>query len=165
MINLIKTYKVYIGLALALAVIAGACWLTYTVTDSRWQSKYDRQAAQYSDASAAAQAEARAKELQYDLDIARINAEAAERAKQADADAVAASASIDRLYQRINKILADASTEATGTRQQGRTPGQALNMLADVLRKSTERNRQLAAFADKSWNASKQCFDSYNATR
>ena len=165
MMNLIKTHKVYIGLALALAVIAGACWLTWTVTDSRWQSKYDQQTAKYDRASATAQAEARAKELQYDLDIARINAEAAERAKQADADAVAASASIDRLYQRINAILADASTEATGTRQQGRTANQALNLLADVLRKSTERNRQLAAFADKSWNASKQCFDSYNATR
>lgn len=165
MISLIKTYKVYIGLALALVILAGACWLTYTVTDSRWQSKYDNKIAEYANASAAAQAEARAKELQYDIDIARINAEATERAKQANLDAAAASASIDRLYQRINTILADASTEATGTRQSGRTPSQTINMLADVLKKSLARNRELAEFADKSWDASKQCYDSYNATR
>lgn len=165
MMNLIKTYKVYIGLALALAVIAGACWLTWTVTDSRWQSKYDSLNTKYADASATAQAQARAKELEYDVNIAKANAEGAKREAEANAAAADANASIGRLHQRLNKILADTSTETTGTGLKGRTPNETIVLLTNVFQKSVKRNRQLAEFADKSWNAAKQCYDSYNSTR
>lgn len=165
MMNLIKTYKVYIGLALALAVIAGACWLTWTVTDLRWQSKYDSLNTKYADASATAQAEARAKELEYDVNIARVNAEGAKREAEANAAAADANASVVRLHQRLNTLLANTSTETTGTGLKGRTPNETIVLLTNVFQKSVERNRQLAEFADKSWDAAKQCYDSYNATR
>lgn len=165
MMNLIKTYKVYIGLALALAVIAGACWLTWTVTDSRWQSKYDSLNTKYADASATAQAQARAKELEYDVNIARVNAEGAKREAEANAAAADASASVVRLHQRLNTLLANTNTETTGTGLKGRTPNETIVLLTNVFQKSVERNRQLAEFADKSWNAAKQCYDSYNSTR
>ena len=164
-LNLIKTYKVYIGLALALAVIAGACWLTWTVTDSRWQSKYDSLETQYADASAKAQNQARAKELEYDLNIAKANAEGAKREADANAAAADATASIERLHQRLNTLLANTSTETTGTGLKGRTPNETIVLLTNVFQKSVERNRQLAEFADKSWNAAKQCYDSYYATQ
>lgn len=165
MMNLIKTYKVYIGLALALAVIAGACWLTWTVTDSRWQSKYESLNTKYADASAMAQAQARAKELEYDVNIARVNAEGAKREADANAAAADATASVERLHQRLNTLLANTSTETTGTGLKGRTSNETIVLLTNVFQKSVERNRQLAEFADKSWNASKQCYDSYNSTR
>lgn len=165
MMNLIKTYKVYIGLALALSVIAGACWLTWTVTDSRWQSKYDSLNMKYADASATAQAQARAKELEYDVNIAKANAEGAKREAEANAAAADANASIVRLHQRLNTLLANTSTETTGTGLKGRTPNETIVLLTNVFQKSVERNRQLAEFADKSWNAAKQCYDSYNSTR
>lgn len=165
MMNLIKTYKVYIGLALALAVIAGVCWLTWTVTDSRWQSKYDSLNTKYADASATAQAQARAKELEYDVNISRVNADGAKREAKANAAAADATASIVRLHQRLNTLLANTSSETTGTGLKGRTPNETIVLLTNVFQKSVERNRQLAEFADKSWNASKQCYDSYNSTR
>lgn len=165
MMNLIKTYKVYIGLALALSVIAGACWLTWTVTDSRWQLKYDSLNMKYADASATAQAQARAKELEYDVNIAKANAEGAKREAEANAAAADANASIVRLHQRLNTLLANTSTETTGTGLKGRTPNETIVLLTNVFQKSVERNRQLAEFADKSWNTAKQCYDSYNSTR
>lgn len=163
--SLISNYGSYIKLVLALVLVAGACYLTYTVTDSRWSAKYLTLEATYSDASAQAQAQARATELDYDLKLAQVKAEGATRVAEADAGATAANNSIISLHKRLNKILADATTETTGTGLTGRTPGETINMLADVLGKSVERNRQLAVFADKSWNAAKQCYDSYNATK
>lgn len=163
--NLIKTYRGYIGLALALAILAGACWLTYTVTDSRWQSAYDKLEAQYADASATAQAQARATELDYDIKLATVNAEGAKRVAQADAGARAANDSIIRLHKRLTTLLANTSTETTGTGLKGRTPNETIVLLTNVFQKSVERNRQLAEFADKSWNVAKQCYDSYYATQ
>lgn len=164
-LNQTKMYKVYIGLALVLAVIAGSCWLTWTVTDSRWQSKYDSLNTKYADASATAQAQARAKELEYDVNISKVNAEGAKREAEANAAAADATASIERLHQRLNTLLANTSTETTGTGLKGRTPNETIVLLTNVFQKSVERNRQLAEFADKSWNAAKQCYDSYNSTR
>lgn len=161
--SLIQKYKVYIGLALALAVLAGACYLTWLITDSQWQSKYDNQQTKYADASAKASESARNKEHEYAANLAKANAEGDKRAAASSAAAASANASNIRLQQRINKILADTSPEVTGTGQQGKSSREALDMLANVLGKSIERNRQLAAFADKSWDAAKQCEDSYNA--
>jgi hypothetical protein len=165
MTSLLSKYALYIRLALALAVIAGACWLTYTVTDSRWQSKYDKQQTVYAEASAKAEQAARDKEHEYQTSIAKVNTEASARTSAANTAALAANDSIARLLKRLNAVLTDASTATTGTGLRGKTPDQALNLLADVLGKSVERNRQLASFADQSWNAAQQCYDSYNATK
>lgn len=161
--SLIQTYKVYIGLALALAILAGACYLTWLVTDSNWQSKYNQQQTEYADASAKASRAARDKEHEYAANLAKANAEGDKRVAASNAAAVSANASVIRLQQRINKILADSSTEDSTTGQQGKSPREALDMLANVLGKSIERNRQLAAFGDKAWDAAKQCEDSYYA--
>ncbi len=161
--NLIQTYKVYIGLALALAILAGACYLTWLVTDSNWQSKYNQQQTEYADASAKASQAARDKEHEYAANLAKANAEGDKRVAASNAAAVSANASVIRLQQRINKILANTSTEDSTTGQQGKSPREALDMLANVLGKSIERNRQLAAFGDKAWDAAKQCEDSYYA--
>lgn len=163
--NLIQTYKVYIGLALALITLIGACYLTWLVTDSQWQSKYDKQQTEYADASAKAAQSARDKEHEYADKLAKANAEGAKRAAASAAAAASANASVVRLQQRINTILANANAENTAAGQQGKSPREALDMLADVLGKSIERNRQLAAFADNAWDAAKQCEDSYYAVQ
>lgn len=160
---LIQKYKFYIGLILALAVIAGACYLTWLVTDSHWQSKYNTQQTEYADASAKAQQAAREKEQEYAASLKNIQREADTRIAKSVADAASANASVNRLYAKLNKILADTSTEVTGTRQQGKSASETVVLLANVLQKSIERNRQLAAFADESWDAAATCEASYNA--
>lgn len=161
--SLIQKYKLYIGLVLALGILAGACYLTWLVTDSQWQSKYDSQQTAYADASAKAQQAARDKEQEYATNLKKVQGEADARVAESAADAASANAAVDRLYAKLNKILANTSTEVTGTRQQGKSPNETIVLLANVLQKSVERNRQLAAFADESWNAAATCEASYNA--
>jgi len=161
--SLIQKYKLYIGLVLALGILAGACYLTWLVTDSQWQSKYDSQQTAYADASAKAQQAARDKEQEYATNLKKVQGEADARVAKSTADAASANAAVDRLYAKLNKILANTSTEVTGTRQQGKSANETVILLANVLQKSVERNRQLAAFADESWNAAATCEASYNA--
>lgn len=161
--SLIQKYKLYIGLVLALGILAGACYLTWLITDSQWQSKYDSQQTAYADASAKAQQSARDKEQEYATNLKKIQGEANARVAESAADAASANAAVNRLYAKLNKILANTSAEVTGTRQQGKSANETVVLLANVLQKSVERNRQLAAFADESWNAAAMCEASYDA--
>lgn len=165
MVDAVSSFSFRTKLVLAFLILVSACWVTWTVTDSRWQSIYDKQNAKYADASSQAQAQARAKELQYDIDIAKANADGAKRQAEAELAVASSSAAAGRLHERLNALLTNTSTEATGTGLKGRTPNETINMLTDVFGKSVERNRQLAKFADQSWNAAKQCYDSYYATQ
>lgn len=161
--NLITKYLyLFVGFT-ALVLLTLACYLTYTVTDSKWQSKYDTLQTSYSDASARATAEARAKEQQYEKDKQSLLLESQKQTQQAKADADSANAAVSRLLQRINKILADTSSTDTGTSSRGKTASEALVLLSNVLEKSIERNRQLASFADSAYNSGTLCEKSYDA--
>lgn len=155
--DLIKQYAVLLGSVLALALLAGACYLTYVVTDNHWSAKYSGLKQEYSDASAKATQEARVKEWEYQNNVDAIAQQGAKDLAQARSDADSANASIGRLQQRINRLLADTSSEDSGTTQRGKTAREALDLLAHVLEKSLERNRQLADYADKASSAGLTC--------
>lgn len=161
--NLIKQYAVLLGSVLALALLAGACYLTYVVTDNHWSAKYSGLEQKYSDASAKATQEARVKEWEYQNNVDAIAQQGAKDLAQARSDADSANASIGRLQQRINRLLADTSSEDSGTTQRGKTAREALDLLANVLEKSLERNRQLADYADKASSAGLTCEKAYDA--
>lgn len=161
--DLIKQYAVLLGSVLALALLAGACYLTYVVTDNHWSAKYSGLEQKYSDASAKATQEARVKEWEYQNNVDAIAQQGAKDLAQARADADSANASISRLQQRINRLLADTSSEDSGTTQRGKTAREALDLLANVLEKSLERNRQLADYADKASSAGLTCEKAYDA--
>lgn len=161
--NLIKQYAVLLGSVLALALLAGACYLTYVVTDNHWSAKYSGLEQKYSDASAKATQEARIKEWEYQNNVDAIAQQGAKDLAQARSDADSANASISRLQQRINRLLADTSSEDSGTTQRGKTAREALDLLANVLEKSLERNRQLADYADKASSAGLTCEKAYDA--
>lgn len=161
--GVVSKYATYIKLALVLALVAGASALSWYVTDAKWQSKYDKQQTAYADASAKAEQAAREKEKTYASNLAKANAAGEARAAESAIAAANANASIERLRKRINTLLADTRTSDTGTGQQGQSASEALDLLADVLGKSIERNRQLATFGDNAWDAAKQCEESYNA--
>lgn len=161
--DLIKQYAVLLGSVLALALLAGACYLTYVVTDNHWSAKYSGLEQRYSDASAKATQEARVKEWEYQNNVDAIAQQGAKDLAQARSDADSANASIGRLQQRINRLLADTSSEDSGTTQRGKTAREALDLLANVLEKSLERNRQLADYADKASSAGLTCEKAYDA--
>lgn len=160
--DLIKQYAVLLGSVLALALLAGACYLTYVVTDNHWSAKYSGLEQKYSDASAKATEEARVKEWEYQNNVDAIAQQGAKDLAQARSDADSANASIGRLQQRINRLLADTSSEDSGTTQRGKTAREALDLLANVLEKSLERNRQLAKYADKASSAGSTCEKAYD---
>lgn len=161
--DLIKQYAVLLGSVLALALLAGACYLTYVVTDNHWSAKYSGLKQEYSDASAKATQEARVKEWEYQNNVDAIAQQGAKDLAQARSDADSANASIGRLQQRINRLLADTSSEDSGTTQRGKTAREALDLLANVLEKSLERNRQLADYADQASSAGLTCEKAYDA--
>ena len=161
--DLIKQYAVLLGSVLALALLAGACYLTYVVTDNYWSAKYSGLEQKYSDASAKATQEARVKEWEYQNNVDAIAQQGAKDLAQARSDADSANASIGRLQQRINRLLAVTSSEDSGTTQRGKTAREALDLLANVLEKSLERNRQLAEYADKTSSAGFTCEKAYDA--
>lgn len=161
--DLIKQYAVLLGSVLALALLAGACYLTYVVTDDHWSAKYSGLEQKYSNASAKATQEARVKEWEYQNNVDAIAQQGAKDLAQARSDADSANASIGRLQQRINRLLADTSSEDSGTTQRGKTAREALDLLANVLEKSLERNRQLADYADKASSAGFTCEKAYDA--
>lgn len=160
--DLIKQYAVLLGSVLALALLAGACYLTYVVTDNHWSAKYSGLKQEYSDASAKATQEARVKEWEYQNNVDAIAQQGAKDLAQARSDADSANASIGRLQQRINRLLADTSSEDSGTTQRGKTAREALDLLTNVLEKSLERNRQLADYADKASSAGLTCEKAYD---
>ena len=161
--DLIKQYAVLLGSVLALALLAGACYLTYVVTDNHWSAKYSGLKQEYSDASAKATQEARVKEGEYQNNVDAIAQQGAKDLAQARSDADSANASIGRLQQRINRLLADTSSEDSGTTQRGKTAREALDLLANVLEKSLERNRQLAEYADQASSAGFTCEKAYDS--
>lgn len=161
--DLIKQYAVLLGSVLALALLAGACYLTYVVTDNHWSAKYSGLEQKYSDASAKATEEARVKEWEYQNNVDAIAQQGAKDLAQARSDADSANASIGRLQQRINRLLADASSEDSGITQRGKTAREALDLLANVLEKSLERNRQLAEYADQASSAGFTCEKAYDS--
>ena len=161
--DLIKQYAVLLGSVLALALLAGACYLTYVVTDNHWSAKYSGLEQKYSDASAKATQEARVKEWEYQNNVDAIAQQGAKDLAQARSDADSANASIGRLQQRINRLLTDTSSEDSGTTQRGKTAREALDLLANVLEKSLERNRQLADYADQASSAGLTCEKAYDA--
>lgn len=153
----VKPYAMYLLAGIAVSILASSCYLTYTITDSRWQSKWDTRESEISKASAKAADEARNKELEYQRAINDIRTEGAANLAAASADAADANAASDRLLQRLNAILADQATSDTGGAKRSKTATQAINMLANVLEKSINRNRQLAKIADDNYERGLIC--------
>lgn len=82
----------------------------------------------------------------------------------ARADARTADAAADRLRQRVDQLLAAARAgkdpAAVGG---GPAAGNAGDLLADLLQKSVERNRQLAEYADAARIAGQACERAYDS--
>lgn len=156
-------YSSYLLAGLAFIILFAGCYITYTVTDSHWQSKWDTREAQYSKDSEQAVQQARDTESQWQARLDAASAEGASRLASAKLDAATANDSVNRLRQRINSLLESSQSSDTGTAQRGKTATEAVNLLANVLEKSIERNRQLAEIADDNYERGLTCERSYDS--
>lgn len=160
---LLSKYE-YLIIAVAVSsVVLGTSFLTYKLVDSGWQSKWDKRENKYLIAGSEALSKQRERENVLQSRIDQLGDANAKRKTEYQNTIAKYGASERRLLDQINNLLADTSTEVTGSESRGKTTAEATNMLAIVLRKSIERNRQLAEFADNSYEAGKLCEMSYDA--
>ncbi|QCT20824.1 DUF2514 family protein [Jejubacter calystegiae] len=158
----------------ALVLLLVACWSVwrsgYHAADSEWSQRWtERDAADAADARALAQqqAAARAEEQRRQSAITRITQNAQQQISAARADAVSARAASDRLQRTIDQLRhGDNRTSGNSdTTSGGQATARQCSVLADVLSESVERNRQLAAEADRSRAAGQACERIYDAVR
>lgn len=159
--EIIQKYIWLISAVISLAVLSGSVYLTHRLTDSAWQIEWDKRESEISKAENKALKDKQAQEEKWQSEIDTARKEGREKEQAARADADRANASIGELRKRINALLANAAADYPATAGGGQTAGSAINMLADVLNKSIERNRQLAEYADKARNAGQTCQRSY----
>lgn len=100
----------------------------------------------------------RAKEFADQQNMNKVQSDATQRLEALRTDADSANAAADRLREQVGKLNAAdpvCPSTTTGTsRQTASNPG---NLLAVVLDKSIQRNRELAAFADAAITAAQAC--------
>lgn len=166
-----SSYLNYIFAFLAVIVLFIACLITYKLTDGSWQKKWDDEQIAVANATLAADQKNRKIEQDSQNAIDKISQEAQGKidaaklaAKDAADSVVSANASVERLRKQINDaITAGATAKDSGAPVTGKTAAQAVNLLADVLRKSLQRNQELASFSDDAWQRGLTCEKSYDA--
>lgn len=149
-----KQIAIISGVALLALVIYGK-WVNYG------KEKYN---AGYLAAVEAQKAKDKEASEQHERDKKTIEQEAQSRIDVARADASAAAVKSGRLQQQlatIRKQLLDYSR----TESIGNPASNTGVLLADVLGKSVERNRQLAEYADSAREAGLTCQAQYNSLR
>lgn len=147
-------------LAIIIIVATGALWARSGIIS------YGDQ--QYADGYAKAIAEQKAADKQEEqrrnAELQKIQADAQQRIDAARNDAVNAAAKSGRLQQQlanIRKQLVGYSAAESISNPAAETGV----LLADVLAKSVERNRQLADYADRAREAGLMCEAQYNSLR
>ena len=123
---------------------------------------------QYAEGKAQAVAEQKAadkkEEQRRNAELQKIQANAQQRIDAARNDAVNAAAKSGRLQQQLANIRKQLVGYST-TESIGNPAAETGVLLADVLAKSVERNRQLADYADRAREAGLTCEAQYNSLR
>ena len=145
-------------LAIIIIVAAGALWVANKV------SSYGEQ--RYNDGYAKAIAEQKAanekEEQRRNAELQKIQADAQQRIDAARNDAVNAAAKSGRLQQQLANIRRQLVGYSTAE-SIGNPAAETGVLLADVLSKSVERNRQLADYADRAREAGLTCERQYES--
>lgn len=144
-----------LAIVAALAVWSG--WV-YVQGQDDVQQKWDKETTRVATALAKNAEAQRAKEYADQQQMNKVQTDATQRLEALRTDADSANAAADRLREQVGKLNAAnpvcASTRAGTSSQTASNPG---NLLAVVLDKSIQRNRELAAFADAAITAARSC--------
>jgi len=148
---------------LAVAVVLIAVW-GFGVHHGKAivQQDWDKETASVAKALAKNAEAQRAKEYADQQQMNKVQTDATQRLEALRTDADSANAAAERLREQVGKLLAAnpvcPPTRAGTSRQTASNPG---NLLAVVLDKSIQRNRELAAFADAAITAAQSCQRAY----
>jgi hypothetical protein len=157
------------GFLLAILLIFGALFGAYhhgeTVKGNEWQDRWDKAIAQQQKDKAAAESAARVEEKRRQQATDEVAIHATQALEQARTDAATANTAAGRLRESAAKLVAAASSCASNSRTAtGGTPANNPgSLLAVVLDKSVQRNRELAAIADTARVKGLACEAAYDA--
>jgi len=152
----VKAYWKQLLIVVMLAALVAGCMVAWTVHGSR---QYD---AGYAQAQAdQKQADAILRSLK-EQEKATNEREAQQRIDQARNDALDAAARAGRLQQQLVAIR-EQLRQYNATVGAGTSAADTGVLLADVLSKSLERNRQLAEYADRAAEAGRVCEKQYDS--
>lgn len=147
-----------------IAAVAG--FMVYDAGQDDIQQKWDAERVTIAQALAKNAEVQRAKEFADQQNMNKVQADATQRLEALRTDADSANAAGDRLREQVGKLIAAnpvcPSTRAGTSSQTANNPG---NLLAVVLDKSIQRNRELAAFADAAITAAQSCQTAYEKAR
>ncbi|WP_460116690.1 DUF2514 domain-containing protein [Pseudomonas sp. S2_C03] len=157
----------YIG---AVLLVVGALFGAYihgvSVTDDRWQVRWNDRNTLDAKALAANETAQRAQEQAYQQSINKAVQNGQQIIDQAITDAVAARATADSLRGAADDLAAQlAASEASGNScatAASKAAARAAMVLADVLKRADERSGNLADYADQSHGRGVTCEQMYD---
>lgn len=150
------------------AVVVVGVWSAWVYVQGQddVQQKWDAQTARIAQALVKNAEAQRAKEYADQQQMNKVQADATQRLEALRTDADSANAAANGLRQQVGKLLTtDGVRKASGTctsRPATENPG---NLLAVVLDKSVERNKELARFADAAITAAQACAAGHRAVQ
>lgn len=153
----------------AVIMVLGILWGAYNhgvnITDTAWQSKWDAQALELSEAKAEAVTLAREEEQRRQAEIDKVTQDAEKQIALAEADATAADAAAHGLREQAKRLAERASKCAgnTDTPKRGETAPSPSVVLSDVLSRADERAGQLAAAYDRARASGLACERAYES--
>lgn len=148
--------------------MAGALFGAYhhgvSVTDATWKAAWDARDTRDEAAKVAAEKAARDLEQKYQRDAEKVQADATQKLEKLHADAVGANSAADGLRDQVQRLLAagnaSCNTRASTGSAANKKPG---DMLAILLKKSVQRNTELAETADQARTRGRTCEPAYGA--
>lgn len=142
---------------IAFATAMGVMWVAGHADGARGvQQKWDKETTRVATVLTKNAEAQRAKEYADQQQMNKVQTDATQRLDALRTDADSANAAADRLREQVNKLANPVCTTArAGT--SSTTASNPGNLLAVVLDKSIQRNRELAAFADAAITASQAC--------
>ena len=152
--------KYWRPLAIIIIVAAGALWVRSEIISYGNQRYAEGKAQAIEDQKAADEQE----EQRRNAELQKIQVDAQQRIDAARNDSVNAAAKSGRLQQQLANIRKQLVGYST-TESIGNPAAETGVLLADVLTKSIERNRQLADYADRAREAGLTCEAQYNSLR
>lgn len=155
MLAFVKAYWKIAIIVLAIAITGVQC---DRHGQAKVQQKWNAESLRIAQALAENAKLQRDKEYADQLRMNKVQADATQRLEALRIDADSANAAADRLREQVGKLLTTNTVcPSSGTGSGRATTQNPGNLLAVLLDKSIQRNRELAAFADAAITASKAC--------
>lgn len=156
-----------IALALTAATAAGAAWTAqgwrYEARIADIRSEHAGIMEAHAVASAAAMADLRSMEARRVAELEKARDTAQKQAQSAQADAAAARAAGQRLRNRIDQMVTDASARHPALADGSPPAGTSVDLFAHVLGRAVEAAGQLAEYADRARIAGLTCERAYDS--